>query len=703
MREADTWSQMILDELDHMIYLTDMGSYQLLYINQFGKQLLGIGDETEYLGEMCYQVLQGYSSPCSFCTNHKLKEQRVYTWLNHNQMLDEYFVIKDKIVHKNGRTLRLETAYNVTSTEQEKEELKFKLTNEETLVHCIQTLGEYEDMDTAIHELLKIIADFYHGDCAYIFEVDDNRKNIKKTYEWCTGQDQCRDRQIISRKKAEKWLNQLQEKGEFYIPNQNGESAGSGILKLRGADSLAAAPLAEKGEITGFIGVDNPKINTQGLLLLRSVASFVLNDIQKRRMKKKFEQMRCIDSLTGLENRNKYMQVLQQMEDQPVKNLGVVFLNLNGLKVTNDTYGQAYGDWLIYSTATALTGIFKEHVYRTGGDEYVVLCTEISREDFERKVSKLRGNIEQNKELSVSIGAVWDSGKRGIQEQIAYAGELMYIEKQIYYKRNLNVEYNRRSGISKCLIRDIEKGLFVVYLQPKVKIETGQIIGAEALVRKLRPDGTLIMPDKFIPMYEMENAIRHIDLFVLEEVCKIIRQWKQTAGSSPMISVNLSRVTLMEPDIVNSILKVCQSHQVDPSNICIEITESSSKIQLEELSRLAEEIITAGFKISLDDYGTEYSNLAILSAIDFNEIKLDKSLIESLETNEKSQVLVKYVIQMCRTLNHMIPIAEGIETEGQINILKDLGCCCGQGYFFSKPIPIHEFSKAYIQPEAKTS
>lgn len=247
MREADTWSQMILDELDHMIYLTDMGSYQLLYINQFGKQLLGIGDETEYLGKMCYQVLQGYSSPCSFCTNHKLKEQRVYTWLNHNQMLDEYFVIKDKIVHKNGRALRLETAYNVTSTEQEKEELKFKLTNEETLVHCIQTLGEYEDMDTAIHELLKIIADFYHGDCAYIFEVDDNRQNIKKTYEWCTGQDQCRDRQIISRKKAEKWLNQLQEKGEFYIPNQNGESAGSEILKLRGADSLVAAPLAEKG------------------------------------------------------------------------------------------------------------------------------------------------------------------------------------------------------------------------------------------------------------------------------------------------------------------------------------------------------------------------------------------------------------------------------------------------------------------------
>lgn len=345
----------------------------------------------------------------------------------------------------------------------------------------------------------------------------------------------------------------------------------------------------------------------------------------------------------------------------------------------------------------------KIRVVRTGGAEYVVLCPEISREEFHSRVSALRRETEHNEELNISIGAVWDAGRRGVKEQVSYAEDLMYIEKQSYYKKTLNAEYNRRSAVAKKLLRDIEQGRFVVHLQPKVEIETGRIIGAEALVRKIQKDGSLIMPDAFIPIYELENVICHVDLYVLEEVCRILRQWEQTGSDSLTISVNLSRVTLMEKDIANRILNVCRKYDVDPSQICIEITESSSKIRLEELSRKAEEFIGAGFKISLDDYGTKYSNLAILSAIDFNEIKLDKSLIDGLEKNEKSQVLVRYVIQMCRTLNQMIPIAEGIETEGQINILKNLGCDFGQGYYFSKPISVKDFFNRYMEAEVKAN
>ncbi|MBS7009533.1 putative bifunctional diguanylate cyclase/phosphodiesterase [Anaerostipes sp.] len=705
MGDEDMWSRMILDKMDHMIYLTDMDSYQLLYINQFGKQLYKINDDKEYAGKMCYQVLQGNDSPCSFCTNAQLREHGAYTWLNHNQILDEYFVIKDKMIQKDGRNLRVETAYNVTSTEQQKKELESKLINEETLIRCIKTLEEITDMETAIHKLLEIIAKFYDGDCAYIFEADIKNHVVRKTYEWCTEQGGCYKDQTISETGAKKWMELLQCRGGVLITENDREldkeKEAYEILKLRNVSSVAAVPLTEKQRFTGFIGVDHPKNNTQGLLLLKSVASFVLNDIQKRRMMKKLEQMSYIDNLTGLENRNKYFQVLQELEEYPAKNLGVVFLNLNGLKLINDSYGQKYGDRLICNAASVLSGIFEEYVYRTGGDEFVVLCPGISREKFEYKMTELRKETEHNQELNVSMGAVWDSGKRGIKEQISYAEDLMYIEKQSYYKKTLNVEYNRRSAIAKKLIRDVERGRFVVYLQPKVEIETGRIIGAEALVRKTQKNGTLIMPDSFIPIYELENVISHVDLFVLEEACRIIRQWEQTAASSLTVSVNLSRVTLMEKDIVNRILDVCRRYQVEPSKICIEITESSSKIRLEELSRLAGEIIEAGFKISLDDYGTKYSNLAILSAIDFNEIKLDKSLIEGLETNEKSQVLVRYVILMCRTLNHMIPIAEGIETEGQIDILKNLGCSFGQGYYFSKPISVSEFFQRYLRAEAK--
>lgn len=595
----------------------------------------------------------------------------------------------------------------MTETEQQKKELEVKLINEETLIRCIKTLEENNDMETAIHKLLEIIAKFYHGDCAYIFEADTKEQMVRMTYEWCTGPRGCSESQAISEEKAEMWLKLLQkEDGVLIFKNDRNcqeEMEGYEILKLRNISGIAAVPLTEKGKVTGFIGVDHPKNNTQGLLLLRSVASFVLNDIQKRRMMKKLEQMSYIDSLTGLENRNKYFQVLQELEEYPAKTLGVVFLNLNGLKLANNSYGQKYGDRLICNAASVLTEIFQKHVYRTGGDEYVVLCPEISREEFHSRVSALRRETEHNEELNISIGAVWDAGRRGVKEQVSYAEDLMYIEKQSYYKKTLNAEYNRRSAVAKKLLRDIEQGRFVVHLQPKVEIETGRIIGAEALVRKIQKDGSLIMPDAFIPIYELENVICHVDLYVLEEVCRILRQWEQTGSDSLTISVNLSRVTLMEKDIANRILNVCRKYDVDPSQICIEITESSSKIRLEELSRKSEEFIGAGFKISLDDYGTKYSNLAILSAIDFNEIKLDKSLIDGLEKNEKSQVLVRYVIQMCRTLNQMIPIAEGIETEGQINILKNLGCDFGQGYYFSKPISVKDFFNRYMEAEVKAN
>lgn len=707
MGDENMWSRMILDQMEHMVYLTDMDSYQLLYINQFGKQLYKINGEKEYVGKMCYKVLQGKEEPCSFCTNSELKQNESCTWLNHNQILDEYFIIKDKMIQKDGRNLRFETAYNVTSTEQQKKELEVKLVNEETLIRCIKTLEENNDMETAIHKLLEIIAKFYDGDCAYIFEVDTRNQVVRKTYEWCIGQKDCNKSQSISETRAEEWLDLLQSRdGVLISKNDQGfenEMQAYEILKLRNVSSMAAAPLTEKGRITGFIGVDCPRNNTQGLLLLKSVASFVLNDIQKRRMMKKLEQMSYIDNLTGLENRNKFVQVLQEMEEYPVNTLGVAFLNLNGLKLVNDSYGQTYGDQLICNAASVLKEIFERYIYRTGGDEYVVLCPEITRGEFDHRIALLRKEQEHNRELNVSIGAVWDPGKRGTKELIGYAEDLMYIEKQSYYKKTLNMEYNRRSAIAKKLLREIDKGRFVVYLQPKVEIKTGRIIGAEALVRKIQKNGSLIMPDSFIPIYESENVISHVDLFVLEEACRIIRKWEQETSSSFIISVNLSRVTLMEKDIVNKILKVCCKYDVEPSKICIEITESSSKIQLEELSRLAGEIIEAGFKISLDDYGTKYSNLAILSAIDFNEIKLDKSLIDGLETNEKSQVLVRYVIQMCRTLNQMIPIAEGIETQGQIEILKDLGCNFGQGYYFSKPVSVKDFFHRYMRSEAKAN
>ena len=217
-------------------------------------------------------------------------------------------------------------------------------------------------------------------------------------------------------------------------------------------------------------------------------------------------------------------------------------------------------------------------------------------------------------------------------------------------------------------------------------------MGAEALVRKKDENGGLIPPNKFIPFYEAEGVISHVDLFVLRSACTVMQQWL-ASGHTVYMSVNFSRITLLEPDIVETIKEICRQYDVPTDLITIEVTESISKMDNDQLKELIETINDAGFSISLDDFGSKYSNLAILASMDFDEIKFDRSLVEALESNHKSRVVMESSVKMCRNLDGTSSLAEGIETKGQLDLLLDYQCDYGQGYYFSKPVPPEEFQR----------
>jgi len=167
-------------------------------------------------------------------------------------------------------------------------------------------------------------------------------------------------------------------------------------------------------------------------------------------------------------------------------------------------------------------------------------------------------------------------------------------------------------------------------------------------------------------------------------------------GHNLHISVNFSRVTLLEPYIVDVISGICAENNVSPSSITIEVTESVGKMDNEQLKELIKKLKTAGFSISLDDFGSQYSNLAILAALDFDEVKFDRSLVSTLEENEKSRVVMENGMSLCRALQGTSSLAEGIETKGQLELLSSYRCDYGQGYYFSRPIPLDEFD-VYLQ------
>ncbi len=438
----DELRAIILNESENVIYISDPITYELVYMNRYGLSILGVNNLTEVIGKKCYEFLQSKNAPCEFCTNNLLKKDSFYTWTHYNNNLDEYFIIQDKMIVLDEKELRLEIATNITKYEKKRKKLEFELSNEQTLVKCIQTLAEYNDIATAINKLLNIIADFYQGERAYIFEIDYGKQSISNTYEWCMEgiSAEINNLQDIPICSVERWISEFKTKGEFYI-NSVGktvtkESIEYEILTAQGIESLVVAPLIENNEIVGFLGVDNPSSNINDLTLLKSVIFFVMNDINKRQLLAKLEEMSFIDILTGLENRNKYISTLEEIEKNPPKTLGIIYMDLNGLKTMNDTHGHACGDKLLKHIAEILISIFKKDVFRIGGDEFVVFCRNVEKEKFELNVESLRKRIESDKELKVSIGSNWNTGKIMVDEQIAYADKLMYAEKKNYYRES---------------------------------------------------------------------------------------------------------------------------------------------------------------------------------------------------------------------------------------------------------------------------
>ncbi|MBS6758758.1 sensor domain-containing phosphodiesterase [Hungatella hathewayi] len=693
MRES-FFERLIINQQNLVAYATDTDTNEIIYMTQAAASLYGFEHVQDTYGKKCYELIQGLDSVCPFCTNSKLVPGQPYHWEHYNEKLQMWFDITDILVMYEGKYCRLEIARDVTAQKEKFDRVSNRLTVEETLVDCIQTLSSEADVNAAVNRFLEIIGRFYAADRAYIFEYRKNQ--IKNTFEWCAPniKPQLDLLQEIPIEYIRDWNHKFELDGEFFITSLDRDletdSPDYRILKDQGIESLAAAPLKKNGQIIGFLGVDNPIESTGDLSLLRSVCSFVLEEMERRRLIQNLELFSYTDLLTGLQNRNSYIKMLDRLSHQTLRSLGVIYIDINGMKKINDSNGHKYGDRVIKKVADILKSRVENSAYRVGGDEFTVICADIGKQDFQTLTEKLIRDFDRNKEYDVSIGHTWKEGNVSADEEILKADDLMYAEKQRYYHAVLQGDRMARAGIATELLRDIADHRFGVYYQPQICLKTGRIMGAEALVRKWSKRGTLILPDRFIPHYERERVICHLDLFVFETVCADWQNWKRQ-GIDTHISSNFSRVTLMASDIVTQIKQICRKYEVPAEKITIEVTESISKLDPQQLIDLMNQIVAEGFSVSLDDFGSKYSNLSILTTLDFNEIKFDKSLVDKLSSDAKSRIVMKNTMQICRELPMTRSLAEGIETVEQLDLLHQYHCDYGQGYYFAKPMSAESF------------
>lgn len=244
------------------------------------------------------------------------------------------------------------------------------------------------------------------------------------------------------------------------------------------------------------------------------------------------------------------------------------------------------------------------------------------------------------------------------------------------------------------LINSIKNNEFIIFLQPKFDIVTEKVVGAEALVRKLK-DGKIIMPNEFIPQYEKTGLITKLDMYVLEEVCKLQKKWRELNLPLLPISINESRHHLKNKNHIQELQEIINRYNADANLIELEMTETTVVEDILVAKGAAEAVKKLGFVVSMDDFGTGYSSFNILKDIEIDILKIDKEFFKNLENNKRAQIIIETIIKMCKKLK-IKTVAEGIETKEQVDFLKKVECDIIQGYYFSKPITIPEFEEKYL-------
>jgi len=438
--------------------------------------------------------------------------------------------------------------------------------------------------------------------------------------------------------------------------------------------------------------------------------SSIIRDItERKRNEKKINQMVYRDPLTGLPNRlllNDRLSQALELADETKQTIGIMFIDLDRFKYINDTLGHAVGDQLLIEIAKRIQSCVGKNdtVCRQGGDEFIVLIPNTTADE----VSKIAQQIvdlfsssvmvnEQELFVTPSIGiAMYPGDGRDIETLIKNADTAMYRVKEQgknnfqFYTPEMNEAVTKKMKLEIGLRKALERDEFKIVYQPQIDVETGGIIGVEALLRWHHPEWGTISPAEFIPIAEETGLILQIGEWVLHRACRQNKAW-QDAGYTPLrMAVNISSRQFQQSDLVERVSRILRETELAPQYLELELTESiiqDSKYAVAKMHMLKE----MGIHLSIDDFGTGYSSLSYLKTFPIHTLKIDQSFTRNIYADPKDASLVETIIAMAHNLDLKV-IAEGVETKEQLQFLQQKQCNEAQGYYFSRPISADELA-----------
>jgi diguanylate cyclase (GGDEF)-like protein/PAS domain S-box-containing protein len=417
------------------------------------------------------------------------------------------------------------------------------------------------------------------------------------------------------------------------------------------------------------------------------------------------------DFLTDLPNRVLFDDRLNQaisLAQRHQRHIAVLFLDCDNFKNINDSLGHMMGDFLLQSLAKriASAGRSSDTVSRQGGDEFIILLPEVKAvEDAETYATKILNEVakphfigEHELHLTASVGiAMYPADGRNADTLVHNADLALYEAKKSgrntykCFHPNMNARAIERQSAEAGLLNALEKKEFLLHYQPRMNLQTGAVTGAEALVRWRDPERGIVSPQDFIPLAEDSGLIVPLGRWVIREACRQAMSWRDAGLPIGTLAVNVSPVEFRSSAYLDGINDLLANGLVEPGVLELELTERTLVQDQQTAGTTLKALSDLGIRLALDDFGTGFSSLSYLQRFAINTLKIDRSFVERLPEEARDRSLVGAIINMGKSLELAV-VAEGIETESQLNILRELNCTEGQGFHFCHPLPPEEFA-----------
>lgn len=481
---------------------------------------------------------------------------------------------------------------------------------------------------------------------------------------------------------------------------------------------------------TLFIAVPESVITTQRDSIFKSTATLIATAalllallslyalfLQRKRIKEKrnhmadLESAAYFDALTGLPNMNKFkLDAVDYLQAHPDEPLVVMKLDIQNFKVINEMFGFGVGDRIICRLANCVNTMRQTFstpsvFARVNADEFIflaILTDEMAHfspesEDLPAQIAKEFARILGSHKITLRYGRyIFHSSEcdvQGMIEHVTLAHSMAKSEKDTIvfdYNEQLRERTLQEARLENKMENALQNREFHVYLQAKYDLQQETVVGAEALVRWLEPDGTLISPRDFIPLFERNGFIVKLDMYVFESVCALMHDYIVAGGAPIPVSINFSHMHLRRPDFVSDLAAMADRYDIPKQFLEIELTESIIFNHDDILEDLLLSLHDTGFSLSMDDFGTGFSSLGLLKNLPLDVIKIDKTFFDLGPHDQRTRLVVESIMEMAKKL-HIATVAEGVERTEQIDFLRQVGCDIAQGFFYARPIPAVEF------------